>query len=266
MDFLDQIKNYPKDAITQGTIDKLKPFIEAGQLDEQKLKSVSVVAANFSVWVMAMEAYFKVNQVVIPKRAQLAEATEKADKANALLQKAEASYAKIKAEVDKLTANLNGLIAEKNDLENQVEDCKQKLIRAEKLISGLGGEKTRWKAASENLVIVFRNLTGDVLISAGMIAYLGAFDSVYRNELSNMWVKKCEERKIPNSGSFSLAQTLGDQIKIRDWTQQGLPSDDFSIENAIITEKTSRWPLYIDPQGQANKWIRKMYAQQNIKV
>jgi dynein heavy chain, axonemal len=88
------------------------------------------------------------------------------------------------------------------------------------------------------LLVVYTNLTGDVLISAGMIAYLGAFDSVYRNELSTMWVKKCAEKKIPNSGEFSLAKTLGDPIRIRDWNAQGLPSDDFSIENAIITEKT----------------------------
>jgi len=121
---------------------------------------------------------------------------------------------------------------------DRVEDCKTKLIRAEKLISGLGGEKSRWKASSENLAIVYTNLTGDVLISAGMIAYLGAFDSVYRNELSSMWVKKCVEQKIPNSGKFSLEGTLGDPVKIRDWNLQGLPSDDFSVENAIITEKT----------------------------
>jgi dynein heavy chain len=45
-----------------------------------------------------------------------------------------------------------------------------------------------------------------------------------------------------------------------------LPSDAFSIENAIITIKTNRWPLYIDPQGQANKWIRNMGKENNIKI
>jgi dynein heavy chain len=27
----------------------------------------------------------------------------------------------------------------------------------------------------------------------------------------------------------------------------GLPNDAFSIENAIINDKTRRWPLFIDP-------------------
>jgi len=37
---------------------------------------------------------------------------------------------------------------------------------------------------SEKLAITYVNLTGDVLISSGMIAYLGAFNSVFRDELA----------------------------------------------------------------------------------
>lgn len=80
-----------------------------------------------------------------------------------------------------------------------------------------------------------------------MIAYLGAFNSVYRDELAGEWVKACEQKEIPNGGKFSLEKVLGDPVQIRDWCIDGLPSDSFSIENAIITYKTSRWPLYIDP-------------------
>lgn len=47
-------------------------------------------------------------------------------------------------------------------------------------------------------------------------------------------------------------------MKIREWNIDGLPSDNFSIENAIILFKARRWPLSIDPQGQANKWIKRM--------
>lgn len=115
------------------------------------------------------------------------------------------------------------------------------------MITLLGGQKADWKLKSEQLVEVYKSLTGDVLCSSGMIAYLGAFDSKYRNELIEMWVKQCVDREIPNSGSFSLQKTLGDGVQIQHWCIDGLPSDGFSIENAIITYKTSRWPLYIDP-------------------
>ena len=37
-----------------------------------------------------------------------------------------------------------------------------------------------------------------------------------------------------------------------------MPSDNLSIENAIIMFKSRRWPLMIDPQNQANSFIKKL--------
>jgi len=45
---------------------------------------------------------------------------------------------------------------------------------------------------SEKMSVTYVNLTGDVLISSGMIAYLGAFNSVFRDELAVQWVTACE--------------------------------------------------------------------------
>ena len=95
--------------------------------------------------------------------------------------------------------------------------------------------------------IVFYNLTGDILISSGMIAYLGAFTMSFRSELADDWVKLCQDKEIPNSGKFSLERVLGNPVLIRNWGLAGLPNDSFSIENAIVNDKTKRWPLFIDP-------------------
>lgn len=37
-----------------------------------------------------------------------------------------------------------------------------------------------------------------------------------------------------------------------------MPKDDTSIENGIIIDKSRRWPLMIDPQTQANKYIKNL--------
>ena len=97
---------------------------------------------------------------------------------------------------------------------------------------------------------------GDVLLSSGYIAYLGAVSIAYRESTLKIWDTACREMEIPCSDEFSLAKILGDPVKIRDWVIAGLPNDNFSIDNAIIMSVARRWPLLIDPQGQANKWIR----------
>lgn len=71
---------------------------------------------------------------------------------------------------------------------------------------------------------------------------------------------------IPCSKEFSLIHTLGEPVSIRQWNIFGLPADNFSVENGIIVYSSTRWPLMIDPQGQANKWIKIMENENNILV
>ena len=62
----------------------------------------------------------------------------------------------------------------------QVNTCKVRLDRATKLLSGLGSEKTRWAQRSEELQSQVENVVGDILLSSGVIAYLGSFTQQFR--------------------------------------------------------------------------------------
>ena len=66
------------------------------------------------------------------------------------------------------------------------------------------------------------------------------------------------ELHIPCTPDFSFATFLAKPTAVRDWNIQGLPSDAFSTENGVIVTKSNRWPLMVDPQGQAIKWIKNM--------
>lgn len=48
------------------------------------------------------------------------------------------------------------------------------------------------------------------------------------------WMNLSKSREIPCSRNMSLMNSLGDPIKTRAWTIDGLPSDSFSIDNGII--------------------------------
>ena len=52
----------------------------------------------------------------------------------------------------------------------------------------------------------------------------------------------------------------------RQWQISGLPKDAFSVDNGVIVANARRWPLMIDPQGQASKWIKSMEKDNDLAV
>ncbi len=71
---------------------------------------------------------------------------------------------------------------------------------------------------------------------------------------------------IKSNEEISLNAILGNQVKIKDWLIKKLPQDSFSIDNAIVLENSERWPLMIDPQLQANIWIKEMEKESSVKI
>jgi hypothetical protein len=98
------------------------------------------------------------------------------------------------------------------------------------------------------LAVDYTNLTGDALLFASFIAYLGAFTATYRSRVAATWAAACRSHHIPCTELFTLARVVGDPIQTRDWVIEGLPNDITSIDNAIVMSKARRWPLMIDPQ------------------
>lgn len=78
------------------------------------------------------------------------------------------------------------------------------------------------------------NCAGDILVSAGVVAYLGAFIMQYRQRQIEDWVTQLIGYGIVTTRDFQLSAILGEPVVIRQWNIFGLPTDNFSIENAII--------------------------------
>ncbi|CAG11277.1 unnamed protein product, partial [Tetraodon nigroviridis] len=267
MNFLKDLKEYDKDNIPVAVMQKIREtYITNPEFDPNKVAKASSAAEGLCKWIKAMEVYDRVAKAVAPKKANLVEAEESLASTMALLERKRAELKEVEDRLAALQKTFQEKTDEKAQLEFQVDLCAKKLDRAEKLIGGLGGEKTRWAQAAEDLQSTYDNLTGDVLISAGVIAYLGAFTAGFRQDCIKSWTSLCQPKKIPSSDDFSLTKTLGHPIKIRAWNIAGLPSDSFSIDNAVIVSNSRRWPLMIDPQGQANKWVKNSEKDNNLSV
>uniref|UniRef100_A0A336M3T0 CSON009294 protein n=1 Tax=Culicoides sonorensis TaxID=179676 RepID=A0A336M3T0_CULSO len=265
--FLDHLANFDKDNIPDVVISVIKKkYINHRDFHPDKVKSIYAPAEGLCKWVIAMNTYNQVAKIVAPKKVALAAA--EAELAGQM-EKLNAKRAELQIILDKLQT-LNDQFAEKTrakkKLEDDIDNCEKKLVRAEQLIDGLGGEKTRWSENAETLHQSLSNVVGDVLLASATVAYLGYFSMEFRGTVIKNWNKKCLEKRISCSTKFSLSLTLGNPMQIRAWNLAGLPTDNFSIENGIIVTQASRWPLMIDPQTQANKWIKNMERTNGLKI
>ena len=266
-EFLETLKSYDKDNIPTKVIQKIRSvYITNPLFTPEKAANASSAAEGLCKWVCAMDKYDKVAKIVAPKQ----EALKIAEGAYAeVMVGLNATRAELKTILDKLEAmesELKKQSDKKANLEAEANLCAVKLQRAESLISGLGGERARWKQKADDLGGQYQNIVGDALLSAGTIAYLGAFPMSSRQEMHELWMNELKKTNIICSAKCELTDILGDAVRIREWQLAALPNDQFSIENAIIIENARRWPLMIDPQGQANAWIKNMEKKNNLKV
>ncbi|KAM4561096.1 dynein axonemal heavy chain 7 [Fundulus diaphanus] len=265
--FLQSLHEYNKDNIPANLIAVIRQkYITNPDFVPEKIRTASTAAEGMCKWVCAMDKYEKVAKVVAPKKAKLKEAEGELKVAMDALHIKQAALKEVQDKLAKLIETSEAHKNKKADLVDQVDLCNKKLERAKQLVGGLDGEKTRWSEMALSLGQLYDNLTGDILISAGIVAYLGAFTSNYRQDQTEKWINQCKSIEIPCSANMSLMNSLGDPVKIQAWTIAGLPSDSFSIDNGIMISNARRWPLMIDPQGQANKWVKNMEKANSLHI
>ncbi|XP_011509795.1 dynein axonemal heavy chain 7 isoform X7 [Homo sapiens] len=183
MRFLQSLHEYDKDNIPPAYMNIIrKNYIPNPDFVPEKIRNASTAAEGLCKWVIAMDSYDKVAKIVAPKKIKLAAAEGELKIAMDGLRKKQAALKEVQDKLARLQDTLELNKQKKADLENQVDLCSKKLERAEQLIGGLGGEKTRWSHTALELGQLYINLTGDILISSGVVAYLGAFTSTYRQE------------------------------------------------------------------------------------
>merc|ERR1719171_2961660 len=257
---LQKLMNYDKENIPDSVIKKIEPYIHREDFDPAAIRKASVACEAMCMWVGAMYKYNTVAKAVEPKKQLLRAAQDELDVVQKKLDKAQAELRAVTNKIAKLEADLNAAERKLEKLNFDAEQCELKLVRADKLIGGLGGEKARWGQTVKDLRANAGNLPGDCIVAAGMVSYCGPFTSEYRiNNLEVPWRKTMVEYGLKHTEGCSLRSVIGVEVKIQQWTGVfNLPNDTLSVENGIVVDNCRRWALLIDPQRQANKYIKNM--------
>lgn len=274
---LDMIKNYPSDNVKPQVLLKIQKFINDEEFTIEICASKgSQTCGSLCAWVRAVNEFSKVIKEIAPKRAAAAEAEKMLAENNEKLNKAKATLKEVEDELAQLQSNYEASVTKKKNLEEGLKTCINRLQNAETLSACLKSEGVRWE---ENIKVFETKLLAlpvDIFLSCACIAYFGAFTTRYRKRVVSMWLEKVRGKGI-QVADFSLSATMGNPMEILSWQINFLPTDETSTENGIIVSLSNpprRWPLMIDPQGQALKWLTQQYnkntgpagAKSNFKI
>ncbi|XP_072807658.1 dynein axonemal heavy chain 6 isoform X2 [Vicugna pacos] len=264
--FLRRLLEYDKENIKPQVLAKLQKYINNPDFVPEKVEKVSKACKSMCMWVRAMDLYSRVVKEVEPKRQKLRAAQAELDMTMATLKEKQALLKQVEDQIRTLQDKYDKSVSEKESLAKTMALTKARLVRAGKLTAALGDEQVRWEESIQKFSEEIANIVGNVFIAAACVAYYGAFTAQYRQSLIECWIQDCQTLEIPINPSFSLINTLGDPYEIRQWNTDGLPRDLVSTENGILVTQGRRWPLMIDPQDQANRWIRNKENKNGLKI
>ncbi|KAJ8600462.1 hypothetical protein CTAYLR_001460 [Chrysophaeum taylorii] len=263
--FLSELQEFGrtgKDLLNEETVEFLFPYVDlaleenGGYFTPETAKKASSAAEGLCIFVSAMKDYFYASRIVKPKLEALGIAEANLAEASKRLEQAEQRLKKCQDKLNELQGIFEKKTAEKKLIEDNAAALQKKMNQASELIGGLSGEQKRWTDDANEFAEIKLRLVGDCAVACAFVSYCGPFNQDYRNKLiSDKYSADCDERNVPVTMNLNVIDFLADIGTIGDWNQEGLPTDPLSIQNGILVTRSSRFPLLIDPQGQAVGWI-----------
>ena len=253
--FLHQLVHYQKDEINDEMVEFLEPYLTMEDYNMGTALRVCSDVAGLLCWTKAMAFFFGVNKEVLPLKLNLVMQENRLKGAEKELAAAERSLRKKEKELKKCRDLYTAAVAEKQKLANEADVCRRKMTAASTLINGLTGEKERWTSTSKQLKEQLGRLIGDTLLACGFLSYAGPFNQEYRIQLMSVWKGLLKQKNVYFTKELNVVTMLVDTDEMSEWSLQGLPNDELSLQNASIVTKGRSYPLLIDPQGQGKNWI-----------
>lgn len=265
VNFLKSLMEMDCEALTQKQITSCRAHMKTQNLDD--MGKISIAGAGLLKFVKAVLGFFDVYKEVKPKKERLEFLVEEQEVQVKLLNHLNAEIQKLEEKLDELNQNYATSMRQMRALTEMMQQAERRLLASDKLISGLSSELIRWSAEMASLGQQLIDSVGACLISASFLAYTGAFTWEFRkNMVFSDWLEDIVALGIPVKLPLKIDGYLTTDVEIAQWSNEGLPPDELSIQNGILTMRASRFPLCIDPQLQALQWIRKKEARNNLKI
>jgi len=104
---------------------------------------------------------------------------------------------------------------------------------------------------------MYEKLVGDCLMAAAFTSFMGPYPNDYRLDIKVGVLAFVKKYHIPHDPAWGFSAFMVNETQVREWQMKELPTDDFSTENAVLIQKSDKWCTNIDPQNQANIFLKR---------
>lgn len=252
-DFVTLIKSFKPSGVSEEAKERIKKyFLSDEHFTYENAQRGSKAAGPMQKWVAAMTRFADVFASVAPLRSKIEKlSAERAVKQQGLEQ-AQKDVAANEETIAKLKEDYQVTTERCSQIRSEIAAVAGRCQRAKSLMENLVTERARWEEQSAAFKSQTSSLVGDCVLAAGFLAYIGYFDELSRrSSIVPEWMDLIDACRIDFRRDMSVVEYLSRPEDRLEWAANKLPQDTLCMENAIILHRFRRFPIIIDPSGQA---------------
>ena len=264
-DFIATVVNFDPLTLTQKQVKAVQDdYLSMAELDYTSVDRASKACGPLYQWAESQVKYATILRKVKPLRDEVSTLIEQSNQLEVRQKEAICQVGDLESSIQQYKNEYATAIRDSETIRAERDIVGKKVGRAEALLKSLEQEKGRWQSTSAAFDAQMSTLIGDSLLAGAFLTYAGAFDHRIRKNLMTEWSESLHSLGIPFRADLEIVPYLSSPSDQMLWKSCGLPSDELAIQNAILLQRFNRYPLIIDPSGQATSFILKKYATQKI--
>jgi len=225
-------------------------------LQYEAVNRASVACGPMVKWLKSQVAFSRIAQKVQPLKDEVAKLEHSFQELNEKQLTLQTSINELESSIGKYEEDYGKLLTETQNIKNEIVTVNDKVEHSSKLIDELSVERARWNEDSKSGKVNSIQTLGDAILSAAFHSYSGFFDPSLRTQLLKKWKECIVEFKVPHNVYYSPSTFLTTSTETTNWISNfNLANDTMQIENAIMLKKHNRYPLIVDPTGQAVSFL-----------
>lgn len=259
------VQNFSTEDITDEMREKMKnKYLSNPDYNFEKVNRASLACGPMVKWAIAQINYADMLKRVEPLRDELKSLEVQADENKNKYEEVKNLISQLEQSISSYKDEYALLISQAHAIKIDLENIQAKVDRSRALLRSLAIESERWEATSETFKSQMSSIIGDVLLSSAFLSYAGYFDQHYRQNLFTTWCHHLQQAGIQFRLDIARTEYLSNPDERLRWQANALPTDDLCTENAIMLKRFNRYPLIIDPSGQATEFIMNEFADRKI--